>query len=276
MPLIVNSEKIESAEIDGEVERLRPHYEESVAGSEGAGEQQLREWARENVIERTVMMMAAREAPYEIPQADIDAAYDEIKDSAGDDDPAAVKADIEQQMRLERLMDEAAKDVATPTEKDVRDYYDQHTEQLTMPEQVRASHIEKHVGGQVDRKTAFEAILEVKMELDRGASFEELATKYSDCPENAGDLGWFARGQMVQEFEDVAFGMEVGHVSDIFQTSYGYHICKLVDRKAPALAAFDEVAGDIEEEVLKQRREKAIEDFVDSLKSKATIEEVAD
>ncbi len=276
MPLMINSEKIDSAEVDGEVERLRPQYEEYAADAEGAGEQQLREWARENVIERTLMMVAAREAPYEIPQADIDAAYDQIKDEAGDDDPAAVKADIEQQMRLERLIDEAAKDVKPPADKDQREFYEEHTEQLTMPEQVRARHIVKHVGDQVDNKTAFEAILEVKMELDRGAGFEELAMKHSDCPENAGDLGYFARGQMVQEFEDVAFAMEVGQVSDVFQSSFGYHICKLEDRKAPALVAFDEVKDDIEKEILKQRREKAIEDFVDSLKSKATIEEVAD
>lgn len=276
MPLIVNSEKIDSAEIDGEVERLRPHYEEYAAGAEGAGEQQLREWARENVIERKLMTTAAREAPYEIPQADIDAAYDQVKDGAGDDDPAAVKADIEQQMRMERLIDEAAKDVQAPTEKDARDYYEEHTEQFTMPEQVRARHIVKHVGGEVDNKTAFEAILEVKMELDRGADFGELAMKHSDCPENAGDLGYFARGQMVQEFEDTAFAMQVGQVSDVFQSSYGYHICKLEDRKAPALVPLDEVTDDIEKEILAQRREKAIEDFVDLLKSKAAIEEVAD
>ena len=275
MTMIVNGQKVAPDEIDNEIERLRPHYEEYAAGAEGAGEDQLREWARENVIERTLMMAAAREALAEIPQADIDAAYNEIKDRAGDEDPAAVKADIEQQMRLERLMDEAAKDVKPPTDKEQREFYEQHPEQLTMPEQVRASHIVKHVGDQVDRKTAFEAILEVKMELDRGAGFEELATKHSDCPENAGDLGYFARGQMVQEFEDVAFGMEVGQVSDIFQTSFGYHICRIVDRKPAVVVPFDEVTDDIEKEILRQRREKAIEDFVDSLKSKATIEKVA-
>ncbi|MBL7134191.1 MAG: peptidylprolyl isomerase [Phycisphaerae bacterium] len=276
MALIVNGEKVSPGEIDNEVERLRPHYEEYAAGAEGAGEEQLREWARENVIERTLMMQAARQAPAEVPQADIDAAYGQIKDRAGDDDPAAVKADIEQQIRLERLMDEAAKDVKPPTDKEQGEFYEQHPEHFTMPEQVRASHIVKYVGDQVDRKTAFEAILELKMELDRSAGFEELATKHSDCPENAGDLGYFARGQMVQEFEDVAFGMKAGQVSDIFQTSYGYHICKLVDRKAETLVPFEEVTDDIEEEILRQRRDKAIEDFVDSLKAEATIEEVAD
>ena len=276
MALIVNGEKVAPDEIDNEVERLRPDYEEYTAGAEGAGEEQLREWARENVIERKLMMQAAREAPAEIPQADIDAAYNDIKDRVGDEDAAAVKADIEQQMRLERLMDEAAKDAKPPTEEEQREFYDQHPEHFTMPEQVRASHIVKHVGGQVDRKTAFEAILEVKMELDRGGDFEDLATKHSDCPENAGDLGYFARGQMVQEFEDVAFGMKIGEVSEIFQTTFGYHICKLADHRAEALVPFEEVTDDIGQEMLRQRREKAVEDFVDRLKEKATIEEVAD
>ncbi len=276
MALIVNGEKVAPDEIDNEIERLRSHYEEYAAGAEGAGEEQLREWSRENVIERKLVMQAAREAPAEITQADIDAAYDEIKDQAGDEDAAVVKADIEQQMRLERLMDEAGKDAKPPTDKEQREFYEQHPEHFTMPEQVRASHIVKHIGGEVDRKTAFEAILEVKMEMDRGASFEELATRDSDCPENAGDLGYFARGQMVQEFEDVAFGMKVDEVSEIFQTNFGYHICKLVDRKAEALAPFEEVSDNIEQEMLGQRREKAIEDFVDSLRSKATIEEAAD
>lgn len=71
-------------------------------------------------------------------------------------------------------------------------------------------------------------IQEIKSQLDGGADFAELAQKHSDCPSGrrGGDLGSFGRGQMVPPFEQSAFGMEVGQVSDVVETDFGYHIIK--------------------------------------------------
>lgn len=89
---------------------------------------------------------------------------------------------------------------------------------------VRASHI--LVDTQQQAK-------DIKTRIDKGESFEKMANQYSKCPsgQNGGDLGWFGRGQMVPEFENVAFNLPVGRVSDPFKTQFGWHIIKVYAKK---------------------------------------------
>lgn len=73
----------------------------------------------------------------------------------------------------------------------------------------------------------------IKSKIDNGESFETLAKKYSKCPsgQQGGDLGYFERGQMVQPFEDAAFSLPVGKVSEPVQTQFGWHLIKVYDKK---------------------------------------------
>lgn len=89
---------------------------------------------------------------------------------------------------------------------------------------VKASHI------LVDTKQKAEIL---KTRIDNGESFEMLARKYSKCPsgENGGDLGYFERGQMVPSFENAAFSLPVGRVSEPIKTQFGWHIIKVYDRR---------------------------------------------
>ena len=277
MPTTVNGQRIEDAEIDAEVERLKPHYESYVrenAPGDEAGDEQLREWAQENLVERALIQQAAGRAEMEIPQEEIDRAYEEIKDRTGEAPAEEVKADIERQMRVDRLMAGAVEGVGEPGDEELREHYESHREEMTVPEQVRASHIVKHVYSEADKKSAYEAILDLKMQLAGGTSFEELASKTSDCPENAGDLGLFGRGQMVQEFEDVVFGLRVGEVSDVFETQFGYHIVKLYEHRAARTPPYEQIRDRIAEALSEQRRQEAVEAFVDSLRAQARIEEL--
>ncbi len=101
-----------------------------------------------------------------------------------------------------------------------------------MSGQVKASHILLMYAGS-SRSTAtrtqdeaIQQINDIKQQLDTGADFATLAEQNSDCPsgKKGGDLGTFGRGQMVPAFETTAFGMEVGGVSDVVETDFGYHI----------------------------------------------------
>lgn len=103
-----------------------------------------------------------------------------------------------------------------------------------MADTVRASHILLMYEGS-SRSTASRSqadaqkeIAELKLQLEGGADFEDLAAQHSDCPsaQRGGDLGSFGRGAMVKPFEDSAFGMEVGQTSDVVETAFGYHIIK--------------------------------------------------
>jgi peptidyl-prolyl cis-trans isomerase C len=100
--------------------------------------------------------------------------------------------------------------------------------------QVRASHILlMYQGSQKSSATrsqddAQTQIQQLKQQIDTGADFAELAKQHSDCPskKKGGDLGTFGPGQMVKAFEESAFGMDVGNVSDVVETPFGYHIIK--------------------------------------------------
>ncbi len=82
----------------------------------------------------------------------------------------------------------------------------------------------------VARQKAEEVLAEVKSE---GADFAQLAKNYSECPtaENGGDLGWFGKGKMVAQFEEAAFSLEPGEISDLVQTEFGWHIIKVEERR---------------------------------------------
>ena len=90
--------------------------------------------------------------------------------------------------------------------------------------QVRASHILVNTKQEADL---------IKSKINDGESFETLAKRYSKCPsgQQGGDLGYFERGQMVKPFEDAAFSLPVGKVSEPVQTQFGWHLIKVSDRK---------------------------------------------
>ena len=103
-----------------------------------------------------------------------------------------------------------------------------------MPDQIKAAHIlcmhEGSLQSSVPRskEEARKKIEEVKAKLDAGGDFAELARDNSDCPsaKQGGSVGTFTRGSTVKEFEEVAFGLEVGKMSDVVETPFGFHIIR--------------------------------------------------
>jgi len=101
-----------------------------------------------------------------------------------------------------------------------------------MADQISASHILLMYEGSMrstatrSKDEAAQQIADLKAQMDDGAEFAALASAHSDCPSGSqgGDLGEFGRGMMVPEFEQAAFGMEVGVTSDIVETPFGYHL----------------------------------------------------
>ena len=273
MKITVNGEQLDNTLVEQEIERLTPDYERYIEENQAdPPEGQLQDWAAENIIERMLMMQAAKELDAEIPAERIDEAFEEVKDNIGETPEADVRAEIELQMKVDLLMQQITADVPAPGDAELKAYYNENLEMFVRAEQVRASHIIKHVTPAVDRETAFAEIVEVQAQLNAGAPFEELASQHSDCPDSAGDLGFFERGQMVEEFEKVAFGMKTGEISDIFLTDFGYHIVKVQDRIPGGAVPLEEVKEELAEHLLEQAKSQAVETFLDGLKDKATIE----
>jgi len=284
MALIVNGERIEDSVIEQEVERMRPEYERVFTDqSEEEREAQLLDWSKENVLERVLIHQEARENGGEISKEDIDSAMANLKEQYADEeqlykdfgveDDTKIKEDIELQLRVQRKMEEVCKDLPKPSKEAIQEYYDANKEQFTYGEQVRVAHIVKYVNWQTDEEAAHKAISEAYAELKAGSPFEVVVDKHTDCADSGGDLGNVMRGQMVEEFEDVVFNLGAGEVSDIFRTRFGFHIAKVYDKKPAAVAELKEVEAQIVDILQGQIQEEAINEFIDTLKSKAKIEQ---
>jgi parvulin-like peptidyl-prolyl isomerase len=285
MTLIVNGERIEDQEIQLEAQRLRPSYEQAFTDKDPAErEAQLMDWSKENVIERVLLRQEAKTNGEAVPAADLEAALARLKQqyekpedlykefNAVTDD--SIKAMIEVQMKVERTINGVYASVPEPSEGEIREYYDQNKERFTTGEQIRVAHVVKYVNWQTDEGTALDTVTQAHREIAGGAPFEAVVAKYTDCPDSGGDLGYVARGQLVEEFEDVVFNLSVGQVSDVFRTRFGFHVAKLYDRQPPAIPPLRAVRGQIVDEVKEQKREQALGDHLDALRSKAIVEEV--
>ena len=151
----------------------------------------------------------------------------------------------------------------TVTDADLKSYYDQNAQRMSGTEERRASHIliaSPKSAAEADRQKAkvkaVELLALVKKSPD---SFADVARKNSQDPgsaPNGGDLDFFARGAMVKPFEDAAFSMKKGDVSDVVESEFGYHIIKLTDVKAPKQRSFEEMKPDLEADVKKQQAQK--------------------
>ncbi len=149
------------------------------------------------------------------------------------------------------------------SEEEMKAYYDSNKATFEIPEkEVRTSHILIRPSGDDDgawekaRKKA-EGILK---RVRKGEDFGRLAGKYSQDPGSAakgGELDYFRRGTMVKPFEDAAFSLKKGEVSEPVKTTFGYHIIKVTDIKGPGTAPFKDVKSDIKE-VLKREKAKAL------------------
>jgi len=285
MTLIVNGEKIEDSAIQQEVERLRPDYERVFTDKDPKErEAQLLDWSRENVIERVLINQEAKTNGGKIPGAQIDSVLAKLKEQYEDqkqlyrefdaEDDEKIRERIELQMRVEQRLNDLCKDLPGPSQAAVQQYYEKNKEQFRTGEQARVAHIVKYVNWQTDEETAHNAIREAHNELKNGAAFEVVVDKHTDCADNGGDLGRVTIGQMVAEFEDVVFNLGVGEISDVFRTRFGFHIAKVYERQPAAVPSLEEVKGEIVDTLKEQMRGKAVDEFIDGLRSKARIEEV--
>lgn len=151
------------------------------------------------------------------------------------------------------------KTTVAPTE--VQAHYNDNVQQFSTPEQVRASHILLSTEGKDEaaiRKQAEEILKQAKA----GADFAELAKKHSTDEASkamGGDLDYFGRGRMVPEFENAAFGMQPGQISDLVKTQFGFHIIKMVDKKPAATRTLDEVRAQITEQLQFQKAQQAVQ-----------------
>ena len=173
--------------------------------------------------------------------------------------------DLKEQARSNLLVKKILLPEIEVTEEALQQYFADHKEDYEEPEQVKARHILVESLAEAE---------EVKRQLDQGADFAELASEKSTDPgskDQGGDLGYFERGLMAPEFEEVAFSLQPGQISAPVQTDFGYHIIKVEDHKVAHSPTYDEVKDRVREDYIDQQVQEKASTWMAELKNKAQI-----
>lgn len=176
-------------------------------------------------------------------------------------------------VRLKALDEEPIPDMAEAA----REQYLANPESYSTPTLVRVAHVlirfKNRTGQTRPKEEARKLIESIRQRLLNGEDFESVAVETSEDPSvntNKGDLGFFGRGRMVEAFEKAAFALrEPGALSDVIETSFGFHVIKLVDRKDGELKPFDDVRDEIVSGLEVNFRRQRRSEYVDELKERS-------
>jgi len=243
--------------------------------------------ALENLIGMELLYQAAVKAGYSVSPEGIDRTIDNLKKSAPTPEAFAkelsdrgitdqmFREDVGRQMVLEKYVENGL-GVAAPTDEEIKAFYDQNLPGIDPREKVRASHILiKVASGATDaeKKQALAKATDLAQRARKGENFADLARANSadNSAARGGDLGAFSRGQMVKPFEDAAFSLKVGQVSNPVLSEFGYHVIKVTDRKASGIPSLEEVKPQLVGYLKGRNTQKAVEKKVEDLKKEATI-----
>jgi len=207
------------------------------------------------------------------------------------------KSNVLDQIISEKLLIQEAKNRGLEQDKDVLEQIKNTTEQILVQ-----SLIEKEIIGKVkvddqealtyyeENKDNFitkeqvylynilveteEVAKDILEKLKSGVDFIEIAKEKSTGPSAAqgGDLGYISKGDLIPEIENVVFALEIGNISDIIKSQYGFHILKVTDKKPEVLKTFEEVKEEIAPTLLSTKQKEAFDNLLEELKSQVTIE----
>jgi len=185
---------------------------------------------------------------------------------------------INRALTVQQFIDKKFVQKVTVSDKETRAYYDANQAAFKQPEQVKASHILIKVGPQADepqKAAARKKIEEIQQRVQKGEDFAVLAKEFSEGPSSVkgGDLGYFRKGQMMKPFEEAAFALKSGEVSDIVETSFGYHLIKLVDKKPESTIPYEGIKDRIQAYLKQKKVGEQVDLYVADLRGKAKVEQ---
>ncbi len=284
----VNGEPIISAAVDGEAKGILQRF---YAQGQQPGEAELatiRTSALDKLIKLELLSQASKKAGFAVDAAEVENELNGYKKNFSNEgeftkalaaagmSEAELKKQIGKNFAIQKFIESNFKGKVQISEKDAQDFYSSNKEKFEQPEMVHARHIlilAKEGDAKADKDRKREKLNQIKKELKNGADFVELAKRFSEGPskDQGGDLGFFARGQMVKPFEAAAFSMMPGDVSDIVETEFGYHLIKLEEKRPAKTVSFDEAKAKIMAYLSQEKLNANIEAYVTEARSKADV-----
>jgi parvulin-like peptidyl-prolyl isomerase len=183
----------------------------------------------------------------------------------------AIRDDMRISVKIRTFLNKIAQGVPVPPEHLMKEYYKRNPGISVKPVEVHAAHIVKKPA-QDNSANVYNIMLKLRKELLAGADFAELAAKNSDCNDRkGGDLGFFSPGSMVDEFESVVFSMDIGEISPVFRTHFGYHIAKVLEIRPMKTLSFEECRDKIAEDMTVKLQDQKIGEWIEEKKKKSKI-----
>lgn len=265
---IVNGEVITWNEIDGQYNKLSPQLQQLIT----------KDVLLNQTINEKLLMNEIKEKEIVVDEEELNALVERVKSQFTEEqlnetlEAQGLTMDefVEQlsnRLKINNLLSGEIPELMV-NDSEIKAFFNENKESLATPEMVRASHI------LVNSSEEAETLLAM---LRNGSDFSELAASYSldGTAQNGGDLGYFARGTMVPAFEEAAFNLEVGEISGVVKTDYGYHIIKLTDRKAAKNANLEELRALIKFNLFDSKlnaNPDKFQEYMQGLREKSEIE----
>ena len=269
--IVINDQEISKADFLAEFEKTL-QKDQPLTGIE---REELQRSFLVQLIDRELIHGEARRLNIEITEADIDAALQAYRqDYSGTSFETMLqdrgvtlegwREELRESLIMEKLLEEAVYSRVDVSDKEISAYYEANRKQFDRPAQVRARQIvvADEVKGQ-----------EVLALLRQGRPFAEIAAEYSLSPdaEQGGDLGFFSRGEMPPEFDEVVFDLPVNRLSDLVKSDYGYHIFLVEEKRKAVRLKKKDVADEIRAILESQKKEDVYLDWLQEMRARAVI-----
>jgi peptidyl-prolyl cis-trans isomerase SurA len=274
---VVNTELIMLSELKAEMAGEERRLQETYRGPELKRRLQQAEYiGLTKMIERKLQLQTAKTKGVEVADDEVQRAALELKrqgEKVDETDPND-KKNIKEQLLLMRVVDREVRSGVMVTESELQRYYQSHQNRFLIPDEYRISQILILRKARETEEDARERASSVSSALKRGADFAELALKYSDGPEatKGGNIGFVRQGELLPQIERALSTLEPGQMTEAIQTSDGWHIIKLDEKRLPQFRPFAEVKTEIQTLVFQQKTEDVYQTWMGDLKNKAFIE----
>jgi peptidyl-prolyl cis-trans isomerase SurA len=289
---IVNDEVITQSEID-EAEYLLANGKLKTDQGKAKGlpnRETVKKQILERFIDRKLQLQEAEKLKIKVTDENINSAIQEIKDKNNISSDQELKdslslqgltlEDLRQQIsrriKIAKLINRKVRAKVQVNEDDIRTYYQEHLAEFLLREEMRARHILIQVPENASPETIKKIrsrIEKIAVNLENGADFAETAKKFSEAPDatKGGDLGYFKKGQMIPEIDQVVFDLRPGERSGVVRTPFGFHIFEVLDRKEHTIDNDPDIRKEIEDLIYKKKIEQQLKTFMKELKEKAFI-----